>query len=153
MTQDRLAELMQHEARASRRIIEEEGGEVINHFIGESGEGVYCVVSPWSNSRERAAILVSVRGLFREKKCERYVHVSEAWLGHDPDTQPSKDPGRKECLIIVGVDKVTKVKRVRVFQIKRLASGGRFLEEEGDEGFTDLDGASLRILDSDPALN
>lgn len=153
MPQDRLAELMQHEVNASRDLIEGAGGEVINHFIGESDEGIYYAVTLWNNGYERKLMLDGVRCLFRKNEVKRYLHVSEVWLGHDPDTMPSKDPGRKEALIIVGVDKVTKTKRIRIFQIKRLADGSRSLEEEDNKEFTDFDGDSLRILDSGSALN
>jgi hypothetical protein len=153
MKQDRLAELMQHEVNASRDLIEGAGGEVINHFIGESDEATYVVVSPWGSDQERTIMLAGIRAMFREKKVGRYLHVSEAWRGEDPGIQPSKDPGREECLIIVGVDNTTKIKRIRMFRIKRLANGRRLLEEEDNEEFTDFDGDSLRILDSGEALN
>ena len=153
MPQDRLAEPMQHEAKTSRDLIESAGGEVTNHFIGESDEGIYFAVTPWSNERERDLMLGGVRRLFRKNKVKRYLHVSEAWLGHNLDTQPSKDPGRQEALIIVGVDKAAKIKRIRMFQIKRLPDGSRLLEEEDNKEIEKIDGDSLRILDSDPALN
>ena len=90
MPQDRLAELMQHEVNASRSLIEGAGGEVINHFIGESDDASYCVVSPWGSGQERSVILLGVRELFREKKIKRYVHVGEAWLGRDRQTPTIK---------------------------------------------------------------
>ena len=154
MKQDRLAGLMQVEIDTSRTLIEKEGMEVMNHFVGESSEGSYYVMAPWQNDEERAAALASIRSMFREKKVERYLHTAEAWLGKDPDTMPSKDPARQECLVIAGVDKASGVKAIRIFPIERFADGSRRLGKEQDMGeAAELGGDSLGILDLNPALN
>jgi hypothetical protein len=153
MKQNRLADLMQHEIDTARALIEKEGAEVINHFIGDSDEGVYYVMSPWTNSQERALTLAAVRQLFYEKKVKRYLHVSEAWCGEDPNIQPSKDPARQECFVIVAVDTAAGVRRVRFFPIERLADGGRLLGDEEEEKQAELEGDSFNLLDPNPALN
>lgn len=153
MKQDRLAELMQSEADMARALIEDSHGEVISHFIGDSDEGEFCIVAPWSNSLERTVTLITVRGIFREKKVKRYLHVSEAWMAPDSDVQPSKSPARLECLFIAGVDRPNKTKRFWIFPIERLADGSRRLGKKDEKNPTDVGGDSFTILDPDPALH
>ena len=148
-----LSDLAEAVAKHCRRVVEDEGGEVINYILGQTAGGeILCLLVPWGSDIEREQMLKAVREVFRERTVISYLHISEAWRGHNAGLQPSKDPEREECLMIVGVDFAGE-RVARSFTIKRHGNGKRSLTEDRLDGMHELDGSFLRLLDADKTLH
>jgi len=148
-----LSDLAEAVAKHCRRVVEDEGREVVNHILGQTAGGdILCLLVPWGSDIEREQMLEAVREVFRERSVISYLHISEAWRGYNVALQPSKVPEREECLMIVGVDFAGE-KVARSFTIKRHGDGKRSLTEDKLDGMHELDGSSLRLLDADKTLH
>jgi hypothetical protein len=152
-----LESLVERVLLESRRFIETYKTNVKISFYGESDTEKFKAVTAWGNADQRKMALSQIRKLLRQRKATRYVQVAEAWLSENLCVSPSCDPGRKEVLVVAGVDKIAGDKILRVFPIERHSDGTRTIV--GIDGWQDqpdydqIEGDCLTLLDADLSYN
>ena len=151
---DPLLALVRITEKQARVTIEDDGEELINHFVGETESGALnMIVVPWADSASRLAMLAIVRAKFREWRVVRYCHVAESWMGKRANLMPRLDPEREEVLSIVAVDRPAGIRTAYIYPIERLPNGKRRVGQPNPEANEDdgvkVGGASLEILEGD----
>jgi hypothetical protein len=142
------------EVQDARRIIEDEEGEVRNHFVIVTGGEMIYVAALWRDGKERHLIIEGVRKLLQIKQADYYIHASEAWMGSREDILPSKDPERREIFMVIGVERVSRKKHHRIYPIFRDEEGKRRLGETPImEDESSYSGSSFNLFDPDPRVN
>jgi hypothetical protein len=93
---------------AASKILTVDQQDVMQAFFIQSGNGTFHqIITPWRNSEERMAVLITIHHTLKTLQATRYVVISEAWVSLNVKgySRASQDPQRQEVLIAVGVDR------------------------------------------------
>jgi hypothetical protein len=80
-------------------------GEIHPRFECVSKEESFYVPANWPDRNARAAVCSVLRDSFRRRGVNRYVFISEAWVGKTPDLLPADDPDHGECVQVIAVER------------------------------------------------
>ncbi len=74
-------------------------------LIDKKTKNITCMLIYFDNEDEKDNNLKVIREKIHKDKIEQYFVVVESWIGQNPYIQPSKDPNKKEALIIMEYNK------------------------------------------------
>lgn len=107
---DDLIKFAKEQFAPARKIICD-GRELTPMLIFDSGEGTsICAVPQYGEPDAKGLIREMLRKLMKEKGATRYAFAMEAWMGErkrgelPPGYLPSKDPERKEAIVVSAAD-------------------------------------------------
>jgi hypothetical protein len=101
------ATLDQHLDDTLRRVRAEfeHTGEIHPGFECVTDGESFHVPADWPDRSAKAAAYAALRDSFRRRGVNRYVFVSEAWMGKTPGLLPADDPDRRECVQVIAVER------------------------------------------------
>jgi len=102
-----LVTLEQHFEEALRRVRTEFEctGSIDPEFECLTDDESFHVPANWPDGRAKAAAYAALRDSFRRRRVNRYVFISEAWVGKTPDLLPADDPDHGEIVQVLAVDR------------------------------------------------
>jgi hypothetical protein len=101
------ATLDQHFEKTLRRVRAEfkRTGEIYPRFKCLTDVESFNVPANWSDRRAKAAACAALRDSFRRRGVNRYLFVSEVWVGKTRGLRPADDPDRRECVQVIAVER------------------------------------------------
>src|SRR6516225_4162061 len=102
-----LVTLEQHFEETLRRVRTEFEctGSIDPEFECLTDDESFHVPANWPDCRAKAAAYAALRDSFRRRGVNRYVFVSEAWVGETPGLLPADDPDHGEIVQVLAVDR------------------------------------------------
>jgi hypothetical protein len=103
----KIATLEQHLEDALRRVRTEfeRTGSIQPVFECITEDESFHVPANWPDRRGKAAAYAALRDSFRRRGVNRYVFVSEAWVGKTPGLLPADDPNHGEIVNVLAVER------------------------------------------------
>ena len=97
------ATLDQHFEKTLRRVRAEfkRTGEIYPRFKCVTDAESFNVPVNWPDRGARAAACAALRDSFRRRGVNRYLFVSEVWVGTTRGLRPADDPDRRECVQVI----------------------------------------------------
>ena len=102
-----LVTLEQHFEETLRRVRTEFEctGSIDPEFECLTDDESFHVPANWPDCRAKAAAYAALRDSFRRRGVNRYVFVSEAWVGETPGLLPADDPDHREIVQVLAVER------------------------------------------------
>src|SRR5262249_3211834 len=83
----------------------ERTGEIPPRFECVTEGESFHVPANWPDRSAKGAACAALRDSFRRRGVNRYVFVSEAWVGNTPGLRPADDPARGESVQVIAVER------------------------------------------------
>jgi hypothetical protein len=97
--------------RIARDIMETKGSHS-PQIILDTGNGYEIAVLLFEDNEQKEKMCDSMRGMINTRNISRYFFITEGWVGKNLNVMPSKDPEKRECLIVMEFRKDLKNKTV-----------------------------------------
>src|SRR5262249_16735033 len=87
------------------RAVFERTGEIRAGFECLADGESFHIAPDWPDRRTKQAAYAALRDCFRRRGVNRYLFVSEGWMGNTPGLSPTDDPARGEWVQVIGVER------------------------------------------------